>query len=428
MSDQEPIDSDMISRLREYATSYQPDAWEDFEKFRAEKKRERRPLFYWMRIAAGLMLLIGIGLGTKRLLSGNKRTKALTGGKEVIGSRDPVAGREKKLPVSDGLHRKDGGGAPGRNIAESKHVRTRENDNPGGLSPKSGNRFSLQRNRGLGENTAKEDYLWLNIDEDIEKSGMAETASRATFLVPEPARFYTVNFHKLYVGGIPQELNDGIRTVRAIRYGIGLAQQSNHAAETQLKINYALGGMMDLPVGPHLDFSTGIYVGRQSLDIKPGITPLAGGIPQLQRAQHHWLNLEMPLHLRYGIGSFGMLGIVATGGISLQGSVGQIADYTYKNQRVITTVTETEGGPVVVSTQTVEDISSVTDQTRKGRWSFGTALYLGLGISYPLQNNRLALEPFFRYPMGSVTADKLRFTSFGLQLRWSGGTSKKAAR
>ncbi|MHA4740838.1 hypothetical protein [Dyadobacter sp. MSC1_007] len=403
MSDQEPVGKRMLGQLREYTEPYQPDAWAHFEQFRANKKRKRRILVYWMS-AAALLFIFGTAILIRQVMPTGKSTKNTIAHNELESRRPSGKGEPEKLVPSES--------------ANVERLATRQNqaNNEKRIPTKPHSPTSSGNNSPINN----QDYLPESKPQTADDNDIQGDLTMA-FLAHQPFRFQIVHFKKLYIPvGQQQERQAPVEPARLIRLGFGLSQQSNQAADTKMELNYGVGGALSIPLTSKLAFTTGFYGSKQSLNLEKQAAlsgASAEGLMQLQRARYHWVSLEAPLHVQYRVKTLKKLGINAVGGISLQSSVGQVSDYFYKTSRTITTLAETEGGPVIVSTQTVEDFSSVEDKDQKSKWAFGSSLYFGLGINYQVQNTGVELEPYIKYPIGAVTVEKLRLTSVGIQLR-----------
>jgi len=131
------------------------------------------------------------------------------------------------------------------------------------------------------------------------------------------------------------------------------------------------------------------------------------------------MSLEVPLHLRYSLSTTKKIGLTFAGGLALVGTTGQQSEYLYENKRTITTVMEGEHGPVVVLSGTIVETSVINKTSDRSKFDTGAALNFSMGLTYPVNRNLVAIEPFIKYPVGSVTAGNLNFMTWGLQMRWS---------
>nr|WP_295927682.1 hypothetical protein [uncultured Dyadobacter sp.] len=401
MSDQEPLGKRMLGQLYEHTKPYQRDAWKDFERFRAAKGRKRRMLFYYLS-AAALVIILGAALLTNRIINRGNITKHGIAKKEIGSNTSPDREKRHQPNASDG-----------ESVAKKAENHTNRRN---GLSPNRQNPADFAT--ALATEVA-----------DAPTDRQAPAPDRAAdelspgLIQPLPFRSSIVRFGKVQIRVGRESMDAPARPARPIRFGIGVSQQSNRAAHTSRELNYGVGGSLAIPLSTRMAFVTGLYGSKQSLNVEePAVLVASAGAAQLQRVRYHWVNLEVPLQVQYRLKTYKMLGINAIGGISLQSSIRQEADYLYKTSRTISTFSETPGGPVLVSTQTVEELSTTTQRDHKGEWALATPIYLGLGFHYRLQNTAVELEPYVKYPIGPTTAERLQLTSVGVQLRLTVGS------
>lgn len=408
MSDQEPDSKRMIDQLWEYTEPYQPGAWQHFERFRDNRNRKRRVLIFWMNVAA-LLIVLGTAILINQVMPLGKATKGGLAKNQI--ERTTIFGKKDVEKSSRSESASIVASNPDLGKLDIKRrIATKTS------SPKTYQEESLAAMQENGPTNK------IPMVDQIQK----QEAIPLDFLQSLPLRFQSVQFSKLSIPLSKQHAEPAPHLARSIRFGVTVSQQSNQAANTHLEMNYGVGGALYIPVTQKITFVTGTSGSKQSLNVEKeamASTPL-GGSAQLQRAHYQWFNVEVPMHLQYSLITFKKTGITAVGGLSWIASVGQVSDYFYKTSRKITTVSETAGGLVVVSTQTVEDFSSVREDDQKGRWAFGGALYFGLGINYQMKDCGLGIEPYIKYPIGPVTAENLQLTSLGVQLKLTGLLSK----
>lgn len=385
----------MLGQLRDHTEPYQPEAWEHFEAFRAEKKGKRRMIFYWLT-AAALLVIFGTALLLNRVTDRSIRTKYSVVQHRANGPDITEAPKPLSNDINAPRPSKQAG------AVKSKKVHS-EQENPaaelGNFRAKRGNQLPEYPPPATGHETVRG-----NITPDL--------------LSSRPFTSPLTHFSTLHISLQQQQMHITPETVRTIRWGVAISQQSNRAAHTEPELNYGLGGALLVPLSGKLALLTGISGSKQSLNVEePERLTVSEGSAQLQRARYHWMNLEVPLQIQYKLKTLKNLGLTAAGGIALQSSLGQQTDYLYKNRRTITTFAETAGGPVLVSTQTIEELSSVTENDKKRTWAFGSPLYFGLGISYQWQNTAIEVEPYVKYPLGASTAERLQLTTVGIHLR-----------
>lgn len=399
MSDQEPVGKRMLGQLRDHTEPYRPEAWEHFEMFRAAKSRKRRTAFYWLS-AAALLVIFGTALLTNRIPDQGIPTKPPVAQNQAnagLASQAENAAPEVATPPTPSELATAHQQVAGAEQTHSKHE----------------NRTINQGNLRAETNERQTEYPAPAADYDRKRSNFNPG--------PLPSRPFNspiLHFSQLRISLSQQPMQVPPQPARPIRWGIAVSPQSNRAAHTDRELNYGLGGALLVPLSGKIALAAGISGSKQSLTVEaPEHLAAAEGSAQLQHVRYQWLNLEIPLQIQYKLRTFKNLGLTASGGIALQSTIGQQADYLYKTRRTIATYAETGGGPVLVSTQTIEELSSVTENDKKRTWAMGSPLYFGLGISYQRPKTAIQIEPYIKYPLGTSTAQRLNLTTVGIQLR-----------
>lgn len=403
MSDQEPVGKRMLGQLRDHTEPYQPEAWDHFELFRAAKNRGRRIVFYWLG-AAALLVIFGTALLTSHITDRARPVQHPLARKEVHAKRSNEA--ETLLPESSG-------------VADLSKL-VREAAMPVKVKKIHSKRQQPDRHSSAipGQSAA--------YSPSATSSGQRAAPFNPGLLPSRPFNSPITHFGKLRISLPQQQTPATPQRGRAIRWGVAVSQQSNRAAHTDMELNFGLGGALQVPMSRRIALVTGILGSKQSLNVEgPKRLNAPEGLAQLQRVRYQWVNIEVPLQIQYQLKTFKKLKLTAAGGIALQGSIGQEADYLYKTRRTIATFTETLSGPVLVSSQTVEELSSVTENGKKRAWTVGSPLYFGLGIGYQWQNTAVEIEPYVKYPLGASTAERLQLTTLGIQLRLTNPLGKK---
>lgn len=390
----EPIDKQTIDKLRVYETSYQEGAWEDFEQFR--KKKKKRPLIIFWRMAAGIILSLVIGWGIyKTNQSGIEQ----------------VSVKEESKPISKPkvIKPKNDNDAIAQEEVNSK---------------KSTNLNNLNTKKPIYLQEIKEKTI---LTQDDKNSSQIVFAEEKKFQ-PDLLQAHTFNgvlvrpkipFIPPYLTQEKEEMDE--KKTLSLSYSIALAGLSNQAANTIPQQNFGLRGITEMALSKKAELSTGIYIGRENLNLLNTTIPMSSpvGMPQLNQVNYRWLNVEVPLNVRYHVWQKGSLTFSTQAGVSVMGAFNQTSQLLFENRRTVTQVSVGENGEVQeVSTTSIE--KEVRDNlTNVQKISLGTALNFSLGVHYPLGKNQLSIEPFFKYPIGAFTAERLHYSSLGVQLRWS---------
>jgi hypothetical protein len=397
MSDHEPVGKRMLGQLRNHSEPYRPDAWAHFESFRDARSRRKRRMLYWLS-AAALLVILGSALLTTRIADRGTPAKYPIARKQMNGGH---SGKAQTVPPDK---------------ATSGPIPTTERHQP--VKPEQIHSKPAKQFASPSEiDNAAHDPLTAYPSPAISSEWTPDRV-RQDLLRSRPFSTLPARFSKLYIAPPDQPMQTKPQPSRIIRWGAALSQQSNQAAHTDTELNFGVGGVLLLPLSAKIALVSGISGSKQSLNVEePARLTAAEGFAQLQHVRYQWVNLEIPLQVRYELRTFKNFGFTAAAGIALQGSVGQQADYLYKTRRTIATFAETAGGPVLLSTQTTEELSSVTENDKKHTLAVGSPLYFGLGVSYQWRNTAVEIEPFIKYPLGASTAGRLQLTTLGIQLR-----------
>ncbi|WP_342088683.1 hypothetical protein [Dyadobacter sp. OTU695] len=397
MSDQEPIGKRMLGQLRNHSEPYRPEAWEHFELFRAARNRRKRRMLYWLS-AAAFLIILGTALLTTRIADRGKPVKYPVARKHMNGGHP---GKAKTVPPDEATFGSIPTTEPHQPVKSEK------------IHSKPGKRFASPSDI---ENAARNQLT--AYPSPVISNERTRDQARPDLLRSRPFSTLPARFSKLYISPPDRPIHPKPQPARIIRWGAALSQQSNRATHTDTELNFGVGGVLLLPLSAKIALISGVSGSKQSLNVEePTRLTAAEGFAQLQHVRYQWVNLEIPLQVRYELRTFKNFGFTAAAGIALQGSVGQQADYLYKTRRTIETFAETAGGPVLLSTQTTEELSSVTENDKKHTLAVGSPLYFGLGVSYQWRNTTVEIEPFIKYPLGASTAERLQLTTVGVQLR-----------
>lgn len=390
----EPIDKQTIDKLRAYETSYQEGAWEDFEEFR--KKKKKRPLIIFWRMAAGIILSLVIGWGVYKINQSDNDSTSIKhqpksankpDGKQPENGHNIITGEPaiSKKPT-------DSRSSINKHYTETQSIK--EKTSPNHKNENSSQIVALE----------KKDFQ-LDLLQPLTFNGVL-VRPKTPFIPPYP---------------INEKENAGEKKTHLLSYSIALAGLSNQAANTVPQQNFGVRGTTEIALSKRAELSTGIYVGRENLNLLNTTVPMSSpvGLPQLNQVNYRWLNVEVPFNVRYRVWQKGSFAISTQAGVSMMGAFNQTSQLFYENRRTVVLVSVGENGQVQEVTTTLIDKEIRNNISNAQRLSLGTALNFSMGVHYPLGKNQLSVEPFFKYPIGVFTAEKLHYSSLGVQLRWS---------
>jgi hypothetical protein len=396
----EPIDKSTIDKLRAFETSYQAGAWEDFEQFR--KKKKKRPLIILWRMAAGIILSIVIGWGIYKI--------------NQIGAEQAIVNQVKEQNDSlKALKPKDGNTTLSEETVISK-IPTHSQK----LSikkPTSSQR--VEEKETQNQKDEKSNQIALTEEKDFQPEYLQSHIFNGVLVRPKAP------FIPPYPADETDESNK--KKTHSLKLSIALAGLSNQAENVVAQQNFGFRGTTEIALSRRTELSTGIYVGQENLNLQNTIIPLSTpvGMPQLNQVNYRWLNVEVPLNVRYRVWQKGSMSFSTQAGVSVMGAFNQTSQLFYENRRTVVLVSVGANGEIHEVPTTFIDKEVRNNINNAQRISLGTALNFSVGVHYPLGKNQLSVEPFFKYPIGAFTAEKLHYSSVGVQLRWSISTKSK---
>ncbi|RYU93407.1 hypothetical protein [Emticicia agri] len=392
----EPIDKQTIEKLRAYETSYQEEAWEEFERFR--KKKKKRPVIIFWRMAAGIAISLTLGWGIYTI-------------NQSDGEHMTVRARQQphnKSKIEDSKTNKN-------TLTESITISQKPVNSQNQLTEKSDAVKNIEANSALNMGKKDENLSLNNLTEEKRFQPDLLQPHIFTGVLIRPKR----PFMRPYTKQESEENTE--KKANPLQLSIAIAGLANQAANIVTQQNFGLRGTTEIALSNKTELSTGIYIGRENLNLLNTTVPMSSpmGMPRLNQANYHWLNVEVPLNVRYRVWQKGSLAFSTQAGVSMMGAFNQTSQLFYENQRTVVLVSVSENGQVQEVKTTVIDKEVKNNSSNAQRISLGTALNFSLGIHYPLGKNQLSVEPFFKYPIGAFTAEKLHYSTIGVQLRWS---------
>lgn len=396
----EPIDKQTIDKLRAYETSYQEEAWEDFERFR--KKKKKRPVIIFWRMAAGIILSIVLGWGIYKV---NKPKP-----EQVI-----VKQADKNNKPSGILNYDEENRKIADNTIDDQRKKAVQN-------------LITKKNTQL--KTREEKILPIQNDANTSRALVSEEKNFQPYLLQSHTFDQVLVRHKTpYI--TPYFLSEEMKPIekkrKAFNLSIAIAGLTNQAENVVPQQNFGLRGTTEIALGRKTELSTGLYFGRESLNLTNNTIPLSNpvGMPQLNQANYRWLNVEIPINVRYRVWQKGAFSFSTQAGVSIMGAFDQTSKLFYENRRIVVLVSVGSNGEVQEIPTTFVEKEVRDNVSNAQRLSFGTALNLSFGVHYPIGRNQLSVEPFFKYPIGAFTAEKLHYSSLGVQLRYSISAKEK---
>lgn len=411
MSEKAPFDRKTLDRLKDYNIPYREGSWDNFEAFKKKKEDRKRLIFFFYKIAAMLFLALAVGWGVNKLAGNSKR---------IVTEKQIHTNKQTKTienPAADSIQNQADFRVASKPEIDKTHFNVASRNKKSILRSSAPNKLPDFTDDEFTDHSNAETGLTSGVDFSFQQDPDFATLNARPFpYLPTYIKNPSIPFK---ANDLPEEISNH---KSRLGYSIVLNQHVNSAASSLPGYSFGLGGLADIPLTRKLELSTGLSFGRQSLRIqkeKLPFNPSTSGTPHLDRVDYRWANAEIPINVRYRMTPARKWNIYVSGGLSMLGTFGQKFDYAYSNSRILTTVVEAENGPVVVSTQTLEEKSVVRDERVRDKIGFGSTVNVALGFDYPWKAANLSVEPFVRYPISSITSERLQFFSLGIQLRWS---------
>jgi len=390
----EPIDKQTIDKLRGYETSYQEGAWEDFEEFR--KRKKKRPLIIFWRMAAGIILSLVMGWGVYKINQSDNESVS------VKPQPKPNHNLESKQPENRN-----------NTLSEEVIISNKPTDLQSRITKQYLDTQRIEENT-LPNHKKENSSLIVSLEEKDFQPELLQAHTFTGVLVRPKTPFIPPY-------PMPEKEDTEEKKTHSLSYSIALAGLSNQAANTVPQQNFGVRGTTEFALSRRAELSTGIYVGRENLNLLNTTVPMSSpmGMPQLNQVNYRWLNVEVPFNLRYRVWQKGSFAVSTQAGVSMMGAFNQTSQLFFENRRTVVLVSVGENGQVQEVATTFVDKEVRNNISNAQRMSLGSALNFSLGVHYSLGKNQLSVEPFFKYPIGVFTAEKLHYSSLGVQLRWS---------
>ncbi len=215
-----------------------------------------------------------------------------------------------------------------------------------------------------------------------------------------------------------------------ISVGVTAGSFVNYAEGSKATVNPSMGIQSELKLSKKLRFATGVMLAQNNLSYNSSNSANAASEIMAAAAPVHMnselqisnltnrvqaydyslngynvslLGLDIPLNLKY---------LISDNKNDLFVSAGLSSNYFFREDYEYRYTTSTYNGQ---STN-----SRLSNQASS--FNFGRMLNFSVGMGYPLgKQNKLSVEPYVKYPLGTQTTEDLRFGSAGINLRFNIG-------
>ncbi|WP_295767207.1 outer membrane beta-barrel protein [uncultured Mucilaginibacter sp.] len=233
---------------------------------------------------------------------------------------------------------------------------------------------------------------------------------------------------------------------KKVMYGVYAATYFNYAEGSKSQVNAGAGFSTDIRLSKNFKLSTGVAIGRNTLsyenqpvsaslqsdaayasnfakvEVIPisnlnqlGFTPLrVAASPTISAYNISLTGLDVPVNIKYEFNPQRSDAYISAG---LSSGTFISENFRYKFDSNI------RDGIATSNTSSIPDATSSKSFTG---FNFARTLNLSMGVGYQLsRHNRLVIEPFFKYPLGGLGSQQIRFGSGGVNLQFKFQGSKK---
>ncbi len=397
--------------LEEENFEYNPNHWKALNK----KKKNNKNFFFWYA-AAGLLLLTSIGLGTGYF---NSTKIAHPNAQEIIISK------EEKKNVNDIISNED------------DTLITKKDQNNKTDKSNSEQRNSIQKQQNIEfiatNKTSKKEQpknqIFTNEITEINSFNIINSNIVPINLHSQKKIEQQILLPKISISDAMAQIEkeDELieKTKKLMVMGIHFSPLLTSNTEVNnSEIGIAGGISVDIPLWNKFALNTGVLYSNQNMDLSSNILDNTGivnyGDNQLNSNKAKIKGIEIPVNVRYDFTIVNKTFFVTTGFSSTSYFDEVVASEYIINTRSEITSQDNFGNKikqyklVPVGKETVE-INSKTG------FDFASLINFSVGVELPINNKRqsLAIEPFYKYSVSSVTYKNIDFSTMGIFLRYN---------
>jgi len=435
--------------------TYNPEHWKML--MAKKKSNKKRILFYWQFAAFVLIALLAGGLGKyffqnpnnikqKIIIDTNNdllRTDTLKNNSKIFitsSDVDSINKLDSKISKMDSLSTDN----------KSKIESILKSDSKTEIAITSKKRIYPKQNSENNEaivviNTVKShdsiektpiinSKFLLAETEMIDKNKNIETINKSTDLAfNSTIKKQDSSFIKQgLVALIEEEETDEKSKSKHITYGIALSPIINYTtANDNSNVGFSGGFLVDIPIATNFDISTGVYYANQKLDLnEPSNYSLdvvsAKNSSQLITKEAITKGLEIPVNIKYNFSLYKKIVFISAGFTSTSYFTEDIEANYLINGRTETNTQDLLGNNIV-KYKLVQTEEKIITSNNANNFNFANILNFSMGIDLPLNNSyqSIIIEPYFKYSLKPITAQKVDFSSAGVHFRYNFSFSRK---
>ena len=220
------------------------------------------------------------------------------------------------------------------------------------------------------------------------------------------------------------------------KLGVVVSSLVNYSdkGEKDSQVNVGGGILSEISLSKRLSVTSGVLLTRQSLEMsRPANLPqfttsqsLGGNQIFANRSQEQsrsvrmqFVGLDIPVNLQYHLGKNVNQGLYVSVGLSSMAYLQE--DYTHTTRETIQRQVYKAGSTAEPTIETyVSETNLKSNPESLSRFDFARMLNISMGMKYMVaQNMQILIEPYLKYPLGTLTNEQLRFGSAGVKLRCS---------
>lgn len=461
--DQEELSKRVNRKLSEFSPHYEIGAWEAFETYHQKKHDRRRIIGWWQLVAAaclfGLMGSWGYvwlhqpdqqqlpAVASRRITNEDQLTRPPATHTSPERSRQQMENTHNSFDQSP--HRTANQKSDRVNLARSTDTELRVKRNNLSVVPDvaahsthpkpllaNSSRKALHSSRAytkwptksVTDQTQNNRYSRFDSLISIDNEKIIYTQRVALPFLSIAARQLPIRPFSLPTIAIKQKQSEvpfhKLSTKEdGIRIGAGITSQANYAQANSASLQPGALIAAEIPLTSRLRIRSGLGILNQTISLtnQPTQQQLATGTRQLTTASYHWLNIDLPFAIRYNLSRSPVRPVFATLGFSSIAFLDGRYEQEFRTDKRITTTITLQNG----QTQQVEqEVTQVEQQqgglTETAGWQPFRFLNASMGFERKIAKQHfLLVEPFAKLPLGGITSENLRFSTFGVQVHWS---------
>ena len=217
-----------------------------------------------------------------------------------------------------------------------------------------------------------------------------------------------------------------------ITYGIALSPIINYTTENDnSNVGFSGGVLVEIPIATNFDISTGVYYANQKLDLNQpnsysSDVVSAKNSSQLITKEAITKGLEIPVNVKYNFSLYKKIVFISAGFTSTSYFTEDIEANYLKNGRTETNTQDLLGNNIV-KYKLVQTEEKIVTPNNANNFNFANILNFSIGLELPLNNSyqSIIIEPYFKYSLKPITAQKVDFSSAGVHFRYNFSFSRK---